>query len=322
MDEKVADRIKGTILGSACANALGGSCIGLNHRDIMLSVGPMGIRDFSPGLSKSFLPDHKPGNYLADTYMALDLALSLVEADGRFQDADFKRRLGLRLADPGFLAAHPGAHCLSALRRMVDGVSPLDDGSPEAVHDHGATRAYILGCFPDRVGHIDVAKQQAALAQADSRVQAAAAVLADSIHRLVRGMPLASESDVRAYVREEFALAETIDERFAESWDDVAPDLDYIHPAHELPYSVLNVQADVQEAVPTAVGIFLIFRHNFEEAVCAASVCGGETDTVGAIVGALAGAYHGAGAIPERWLKGLVQREDLESCCQSIIDLW
>jgi ADP-ribosyl-[dinitrogen reductase] hydrolase len=33
--------------------------------------------------------------------------------------------------------------------------------------------------------------------------------------------------------------------------------------------------------------------------------CGGDTDTVGAMAGAIAGARFGAGAIPGRWLDAL-----------------
>jgi poly(ADP-ribose) glycohydrolase ARH3 len=43
----------------------------------------------------------------------------------------------------------------------------------------------------------------------------------------------------------------------------------------------------------------------FEEAVSFAVRCGGDTDTLGAMAGALAGAAHGASAIPARWLDAL-----------------
>ena len=322
MDKKVIDGIYGTILGSACGNALGGSTIGLNRKDIVASLGLGGIRDFSPGLSRSFLPDHRPGAILADTYLALDLAQSVIASDGSFNPEDLKRRYQELLANEDFLRSAPGAPCLSGLRRMADGLAPVDDGSLEATHDHGAARAYPLGCLPDRIDVVALAVKQAQLSQADSRVWAAAAVVAHSISRFVRGDRLDSELKVRSYVGNEFAIAENIDPRFAESWDDVAPDLDYINPAHELPYSLLNVASYVNEAVPTAVGIFLIFRHSLEEAICAAAASGGDTDTVAAIVGALAGAYHGASAIPARWLDKIQSKEKLEAIAEGLVALW
>ncbi|MCX8176367.1 MAG: ADP-ribosylglycohydrolase family protein [Candidatus Bathyarchaeota archaeon] len=36
---------------------------------------------------------------------------------------------------------------------------------------------------------------------------------------------------------------------------------------------------------------------------------GEDTDTIGAMTGAIAGAYHGVEAIPRRWLDGLENKE-------------
>ena len=82
MNEQVIDRIRGAILGSACANSLGGTCIGLNRKDVVASIGALGLRDYSPGLTRSVLPDHQPGAILADTYLAMELAESLIAKGG------------------------------------------------------------------------------------------------------------------------------------------------------------------------------------------------------------------------------------------------
>lgn len=322
MNESVKDRIYGAILGSACANSLGGSCIGLNRKEICTAVGARGLKDFSPGLLRSFLPDHVPGTILADTYLALTVAESLIANKGNLNQADLKSRFTHLLEEPGFLKSAPGALCLSAMRRMADNEAPLDDHSPEAVHDSAAVRALPIGCLPDKFNLKDIATGQAKLTHADGRVQAAAAVLANSVHGFINGKKLENENDVRNYVRENFQLASQIDERFAEAWDDVAPDLDYGRPAHELPYSVINVEADVSEGIPTAVGIFLIFRHNLEEAISQAACSGGDTDTAAAVVGALSGAYHGASAIPERWLSKISERKRLEEIAEGLCKLW
>ena len=39
---------------------------------------------------------------------------------------------------------------------------------------------------------------------------------------------------------------------------------------------------------------------------------GGDTDTAGAILGAMAGAYYGVDAIPQRWLDGLENRAGID----------
>jgi poly(ADP-ribose) glycohydrolase ARH3 len=57
-------------------------------------------------------------------------------------------------------------------------------------------------------------------------------------------------------------------------------------------------------AVPPAIASFLLTR-GFKESVVVAVNCGGDTDTVGAMSGALAGAYYGYSQIPEQWLRPL-----------------
>jgi poly(ADP-ribose) glycohydrolase ARH3 len=61
-------------------------------------------------------------------------------------------------------------------------------------------------------------------------------------------------------------------------------------------------------SVPTAI-VAAISQPRFEEAVRFAVRCGGDTDTLGAMAGAIAGARHGASAIPQRWLDALEDSE-------------
>jgi ADP-ribosylglycohydrolase len=57
-------------------------------------------------------------------------------------------------------------------------------------------------------------------------------------------------------------------------------------------------------AVPAAIASFLI-NDDFPATVVTAINCGGDTDTIGAMAGAIAGAYHGYAAIPTAWCKPL-----------------
>lgn len=58
-------------------------------------------------------------------------------------------------------------------------------------------------------------------------------------------------------------------------------------------------------SVPMALYAWLQQPKDFPSALKAALDCGGDTDTVGAIVGALAGASCGEGGIPAEWLTGI-----------------
>jgi poly(ADP-ribose) glycohydrolase ARH3 len=55
------------------------------------------------------------------------------------------------------------------------------------------------------------------------------------------------------------------------------------------------------ESVPAAIYSFLRYPGSFEEAVTYAISLGGDTDTIGAMTGAVSGAYLGIEAIPSRW---------------------
>ncbi len=59
------------------------------------------------------------------------------------------------------------------------------------------------------------------------------------------------------------------------------------------------------ESVPSALCVALRNQESFEKMVVDAVALGGDTDTIGAMVGAVAGGLHGAGAIPLKWLAAL-----------------
>ncbi len=58
------------------------------------------------------------------------------------------------------------------------------------------------------------------------------------------------------------------------------------------------------ESVPLAI-YCACSSDDFETAVVAAVRCGGDTDTIAAMAGAIAGARFGSTAIPSRWLAAL-----------------
>ena len=61
-------------------------------------------------------------------------------------------------------------------------------------------------------------------------------------------------------------------------------------------------------AVPAAIASFVI-NDNFSDTVLTAVNCGGDTDTIGAMAGALAGAFYGYSSIPSAWLEPLENGE-------------
>ncbi|MBM3736265.1 MAG: ADP-ribosylglycohydrolase family protein [Acidobacteria bacterium] len=60
-------------------------------------------------------------------------------------------------------------------------------------------------------------------------------------------------------------------------------------------------------SVPIALHAWLSFPDSYQSAVLAAIRCGGDTDTTGAITGAIVGAGGGLGKLPPDWLDGLTE---------------
>ena len=322
--EGIKDRVRGAILASACGNSLGGSCVGLTRKEILITTGFSQLKEFAPGLSRSQMPGHKAGDLLADSFLALTFAESLIKGNGHLDAEDLRKRFGELMEDPEFLASGPGAVCLGTIRCVIDatasGLECFNLPDPST-----AVRAFPGGCLPgppktDELKNLATLQCQAAYS--DKSVMAAALVVADSVNFLVRGGKINSEAEVHSFVQRELEIARSIDDRFADAWDGIAPDLDYSQPASDLPYSLINVEAKVTELVPTAAGIFLIFRHSLEESICAAALSGGDTDTVACLVGAFAGAYHGASAIPNRWTEQISHKHRINEVANNLAKFW
>src|SRR5699024_4665842 len=63
----------------------------------------------------------------------------------------------------------------------------------------------------------------------------------------------------------------------------------------------------------------LAHRDSAEEAIVTAVSMGDDTDTTGAVTGALVGAHYGVEAIPERWRAVLEPREELTELAGALL---
>lgn len=69
------------------------------------------------------------------------------------------------------------------------------------------------------------------------------------------------------------------------------------------------------------VGLWCLERGaDFEESLIAVVEAGGDTDTNGAVAGAVLGALHGAGAIPRRWTQGIGRAELLTEIADRLLE--
>ena len=66
----------------------------------------------------------------------------------------------------------------------------------------------------------------------------------------------------------------------------------------------------IVDTLESAMWIFMNAQH-YKEAITASTNIGGDTDTIGAIVGSMAGIYYGFESIPSNWLDKLQRKEYL-----------
>ncbi|GAA4874386.1 ADP-ribosylglycohydrolase family protein [Kitasatospora terrestris] len=281
IDPTRADRAAGAVVGSAVGDALGAP----------FEFGPagaFGTRFPAPGAGGEMCGGGgwDPGEATDDTQMAVHLGESLLERGGldlpdvfdRFRRwaCDQPKDIGLQTeavltADlPWDLAA--AIHFQTNLRAAGNG--SLMRAATAAVRFAPAGRDATM----------DAARRIAALTHGDRAAWEGTAIQ----HELVR-VALAGRDPIAALPATLDAVHPDHRERYATV---LAPDW---HPelATEFNGAVWPCLGSAVWALRTTGG--------FEDALRAAVDLGGDTDTVAAVTGALAGAVYGLGAVPERW---------------------
>jgi len=82
---------------------------------------------------------------------------------------------------------------------------------------------------------------------------------------------------------------------------------------------MLGNTVEAFNSVPTAIYCFAKNHQSYAKAVLYAVSLGGDTDTLGAMTGAIAGAYHGIENIPNIWIKKLENKEHINMLAK---ELW
>jgi poly(ADP-ribose) glycohydrolase ARH3 len=235
------------------------------------------------------------GTYTDDTEMAIALAETLLER-GRVDPDELGR---------AFLAA-------CDLRRGYGGgtrevLALVERGMPAS----GAARRVFdgHGSFGNGAA-MRVAPVAVRFADDPERVLAEAELSARATHAHVFGVDAArvQAAAVAAALRDEDVLGAC---RRAARAAEIRHRLDGVEALLDGPAllpaeaaGLLGNKPAGQESVPAALYAALA-HEGFEDAVTFAVRCGGDADTIGAMTGAIAGARHGASAIPERWFSAL-----------------
>jgi ADP-ribosylglycohydrolase len=236
--------------------------------------------------------DLKPGQWSDDTAMSLAVAQSLIECNG-FNPEDLAKRY-VELFTSNTIRGY-GRTTKAAIDNLISGKKYHESGIAGSFGNGTAMRAAPFGIyFRDNIpaliqsatidAQITHASDEAIAGSIAIALTAAYAVNHDTDDLLNKICPHLPDSKVKNTV---YSLSALLDNQ------QISP---------EAALRVLGTKADVRETVPSALYCFLRFD-NYQQAVITAILAGNDTDTTGAIVGALFSAKHGAKGIPQNWIE-------------------
>lgn len=281
-------RVTGTMLGLAIGDAMGAPLEGLPVPDQVVDK-----------MTAGGLHDVSCGQYTDDTLQACAVAESLI-ACGGFSSPDIVRRLMHSYQmQPQFF----GPTSRAVLGLVKTGTAPEE--AARLVHmsrkwsrsNGSVMRGAPIGIFfqPPRVWSVSM--QCSRLTHYDPLAGECSAF----VNRLISEMCRGAARD-QAYLRALGACRDREVRRMLGCYQEyrVQPSLDALLCTH------------------CSLSVFMQAR-SFRDAVVMGVNLGGDADTVGAIVGALAGACWGIHAIPEDWMHTLRDRERISVLAY---DLW
>jgi ADP-ribosylglycohydrolase len=211
----------------------------------------------------------------------------------------FARALAWKLR--WWLVALPPAIGMGTLRSLVRlwlGFPPSKSGVRSA--GNGAVmRAPIIGAWFEDLDRVEAfVAASTAITHRDPRAHAGALAIAIAANHAMRGGVVAGAvlDDIRKRID---------DAELGRAIDVVNRALDEEHEPAKLAYELgmeEGVTGYVHHTVPACLHAWLRSPNDFARAVGDVIELGGDSDTTGAIVGALAGASAGEAAIPREWL--------------------
>ena len=298
--DPVLDKFKGTLLGCAVGDALGAPVEGLP---------PEVIRE-RYGLVTDFIDERfSAGMVTDDTQMTVTLAQAVIEM-GRFikKHAAFKFGRWMENSDKGVKEARgAGMASATACRMLYQGVSPEESGVDSAGCG-AAMRVSPLGlCYHHDLETLKKASvEQAVITHTDPEAAAGAAAIAFAV---ARGITQEDELDRPVFIQQTADFVSPVNEKMA---DRIRGLSDYLGAGPEDGFAYTGNGGYVMETVPGALLAFLLSPYDFEKTVVAAVNAGGDADSLGAMAGAVSGAFNGASGIPERWKAGVEGKEYIE----------
>jgi len=298
------DRARGVLLGLACGDALGRPVEFASAEEISAEHGRL---DEMVGHGTWNQP---AGTITDDTEQALCIARSLVELQ-TFDPADVAERF-VAWYDSGPFDI--GRMTMKSLSRLKHGDGWDEAGQhvwEQSREGQNAGNGSVMRCPPlaipyatDRDLLAEVSRQSSQITHTDPRCTEGCAILNLTVAGLLEDV--------------DTPLQDALDYAGVDAPDELVAALQPV--ARGDAPSTLETSGYVVHSLQTALHDGL-FADSAEEAIVTAVNRGGDTDTIGAIAGAVAGARFGASQLPDRWLGAIDEVDELEGLATQLTNV-
>ena len=293
------DKFVGCMLGTHVGDALGMPVEGYDYKTIEANFGELRqMLDARLGV----------GTYTDDTEMMIGIAESIIECDG-FDGADMADRF-INLYNPERGYGQGTVNALSLIKNGIEwnlaGERVFGGGS----YGNGSSmRIAPIGAFyyDDSDMLRKVAYDSSSITHAHTFGKEGAALQAFAVAKAINLDPL-KELDKQSFVSDLIRFVSDEGKIYKAKMQQIKELLGCIPDKAEV-VNKLGHDSSAPNSVPTAIYSFVSHSHDFEDSVAYAVSLGGDTDTIGAMTGAISGAYHGKRGIPKRWLDVLENGE-------------
>jgi ADP-ribosylglycohydrolase len=239
-----------------------------------------------------------------DTEFAVLTARSVLDSRGILTHDSVAQAWRRYILDRGGMQARGGRPLYGAVENLKRGIVPPQSGRDNVFNtdDGAAMRITPVGIayagHPERAA--ELAAIEASISHAESGIWAAQAVAAAVAVAMADGTPEEICSTMLRTIPEDSWLGRSM-ARARDLCDGANEMLDIWSLLHT--EFATREHAAVEEALPEIYGVARMTEVSFRQGMFWAANFGRDADTIAAIVGALAGAREGIGAIPESWLE-------------------
>jgi ADP-ribosyl-[dinitrogen reductase] hydrolase len=299
------DKFSGTLMGVSIGDTLGHPFEGIIREDIYSR-----FKDFG-----DYLKSHINlfNTYTDDTQLTLHTAKALIQGNG-FNLHYFINEYIKWLEDPPI---GPGYGCITSIRKLKYGLS-WEEAASNSGGNGTTMRVSPIGLYYsyDNDQLINAALNSSILTHSHPAASAGAIVIARAIAFLINKRPeegFSKDEFFETIISVILYSKEEIWKEFIDILNKVKNNLNFTIEAGLIKFSQIGVKSPyfieqylgkafvhpyTLSTVACAIFIFLKNLNSFEDCIYSLATAGGDSDTVGAIGGSLAGAYFGLKNIP------------------------